>query len=813
MAKTTEQLLQQAVQIRDEQANKKNTALRVGTLFSDIIEKQEESDQTHASDVTKINESINENKEKLSLLGNNVFRTGSGGYISWQSGKTYKDGDVVIAPDGQLVECIGGTVSTSEYDPGEWAATTVDEQSRKRDTKISNIANSSGNAICQTGGSTAAKTITVDGITEITDKLRLLVQMNFANTAGGSVTLNINKLGAKTLYYNGATVSATNTWETGEIVELYYANGAFQCFNAKGGSGNGGNMILEWKTDVSTTRKQVKAKDRKEGIQISYKNGAGKWINEQYIGTTFTDTEWAKDSNWEEIATQYGYEKAIEDLKVTPSMTTFLDGNVESIFDNIENSQLIAENSALSANAITKEWSIISGSNRIYKIPIDGTKSLYYNKNFTTLYPLMYELDKNGNFLGTRSFSRFSNVSAPKAGAEAKFVVFELEETFEPSEFWMSYVDVSKLTTTPKYNKGYELSYTENWINAAKLMCKKLVEEYFLPTLYEKTARFSLHRNNIARLIIGQHRGASRTAFAKGYVYVLKTISYNTQGQAHTTGYKDIVVNALDVEQIINLYGFYNVYAYDKDGNTVIIDDTLIKISYGYDSEIVIRDNTNHIYVVGDSLTDSGFGTYSMSYIAQIKKIYKPLFNIVSKNAIFGYTTKQELTRLQAFYNSILTTGYQNSGWMGRIENYPVAANQFKMFSIYIGTNDIVQQTDLSTFTSTYTEMIAYIKEKFTEANIFVIVPPKCNKKANAIDYCNAIKNICDTNSISYVDLSVIDELDSTKPDYDYTTYYLESDCIHFNQAGWDLVNALVIPKFAEVMQDKLIDEIGRLSS
>lgn len=68
MAKTTEQLLQQAVQIRDEQANKKNTALRVGTLFSDIIEKQEESDQTHATDVTKINEAVTENRVKVAEL-------------------------------------------------------------------------------------------------------------------------------------------------------------------------------------------------------------------------------------------------------------------------------------------------------------------------------------------------------------------------------------------------------------------------------------------------------------------------------------------------------------------------------------------------------------------------------------------------------------------------------------------------------------------------------------------------------------------------------------------------------------------------
>lgn len=238
MAKTTEQLLQQAVQIRDEQANKKNTALRVGTLFSDIIEKQDE-------DVTDLDKSVKDNKEKLTELGNK--------------------------------------------------------------------ANSVGYIVCQTNGSTAAKTITVDGITEITSNLRLLVQMNFANTAGGSVTLNINNLGAKTLYYNGATVSAINTWETGEIVELYYANGAFQCFNAKGGSGNGGNMILEWNTDVANTRKQVLPKDRKGGMQISYKpDDSDEWVNEQYIGTLFTDTEWAKDANWERMSNESDIEKNIK---------------------------------------------------------------------------------------------------------------------------------------------------------------------------------------------------------------------------------------------------------------------------------------------------------------------------------------------------------------------------------------------------------------------------------------------------------------------------------------------------------------------
>lgn len=65
---------------------------------------------------------------------------------------------------------------------------------------------------------------------------------------------------------------------------------------------DGGNKILTWVTDAATTRKQVSTNERKGGLQITYKPDGEDWINEQYIGTSFTDTEWAKDENWEKIA-------------------------------------------------------------------------------------------------------------------------------------------------------------------------------------------------------------------------------------------------------------------------------------------------------------------------------------------------------------------------------------------------------------------------------------------------------------------------------------------------------------------------------
>lgn len=88
--------------------------------------------------------------------------------------------------------------------------------------------------------------------------------------------------------------------DTGQLGILKW-NGTWSKQVLEIGAG-GGNMILDWNTDVATTRKQVISKLRKPGMQISYKGPDSGWINEQYTGTAVTDTEWAKDSNWVEIS-------------------------------------------------------------------------------------------------------------------------------------------------------------------------------------------------------------------------------------------------------------------------------------------------------------------------------------------------------------------------------------------------------------------------------------------------------------------------------------------------------------------------------
>lgn len=170
-------------------------------------------------------------------------------------------------------------------------------------SQVKNRTNSVGYVVCDTPAATAAKAIAVTGLTALTTGIRLLVKMTYNNTAKNA-TLNINSLGIKPLYYNNELVNGDNAWEAGEVVELYYDGMNFYSNNVQGGAGDGGNKILPWNTDLATTRKQVLAKDRKALLQISYRNGDGAVINEQYVGELFTDKEWEKNANWEKIPNQ-----------------------------------------------------------------------------------------------------------------------------------------------------------------------------------------------------------------------------------------------------------------------------------------------------------------------------------------------------------------------------------------------------------------------------------------------------------------------------------------------------------------------------
>ena len=86
---------------------------------------------------------------------------------------------------------------------------------------------------CSTAEGTAAKVVSASGYA-LTSGGCIRIKMSNANKAN-NVTLNINSTGAKALYYDGAQASATNTWEAGEVLEVYYDGTQYQCASGGGG--------------------------------------------------------------------------------------------------------------------------------------------------------------------------------------------------------------------------------------------------------------------------------------------------------------------------------------------------------------------------------------------------------------------------------------------------------------------------------------------------------------------------------------------------------------------------------------------------
>ena len=124
-------------------------------------------------------------------------------------------------------------------------------------------------------------------------------------TNPGTPDQNVFYLAGEGTYVNFSNL----TIEVGQLGVLKW-NGTWSKQTLEVGAG-GGSMILDWNTDVATTRKQVISKLRKPGMQISYKDPINGWINEQYIGTAITNLEWVKDSNWNEISDKDDVDKKL----------------------------------------------------------------------------------------------------------------------------------------------------------------------------------------------------------------------------------------------------------------------------------------------------------------------------------------------------------------------------------------------------------------------------------------------------------------------------------------------------------------------
>jgi hypothetical protein len=248
-----------------------------------------------------------------------------------------------------------------------------------------------------------AKVIKTNGNQEITGQVLQSVLNNIISVIGANATFagiatpdtapgtpdqNVFYLAGEGTYTNFSNL----TIEIGQLGVLKW-NGTWSKQTLEIGSG-GGNMILEWNTDVETTRKQVVSKMRKGGIQISYKDPLNGWINEQYIGTSFTDLEWVKDKNWERIVS----EKEIS-ISDNPALNAALFDNLK-VYGNISINDKLKLNVYWSTDTFSFYYTKNGGDTKVVTIPsVDVNESfkVYLTDAGVTVEGVLKVKETSGN--------------------------------------------------------------------------------------------------------------------------------------------------------------------------------------------------------------------------------------------------------------------------------------------------------------------------------------------------------------------------------------------------------------------------------
>lgn len=178
-----------------------------------------------------------------------------------------------------------------------------------KETVIDNTVVNIGYFTCDTAAGTAAKVLTVAGYS-LFQGGSIKVKFLNRNTAG-SATLNINSQGAKALYYGGKAVSASNSWDNNEIVEIYYDGTSYYANNVEGNFKDGIFDISAYNLTegqptkyatlaeaLGTNGNNVPPIFRKGGMQIKYVSTSdNKYVQYRLMSQTFSTTE----SNWQGV--------------------------------------------------------------------------------------------------------------------------------------------------------------------------------------------------------------------------------------------------------------------------------------------------------------------------------------------------------------------------------------------------------------------------------------------------------------------------------------------------------------------------------
>ena len=170
---------------------------------------------------------------------------------------------------------------------------------------------------CSTSSGTATKQVVADGYA-LSSGCSIKVKMANKNTAASNVMLKIGSSEAKPLYYAGKLVSAANTWDAGEVLDIYYNpnnGGAYYANNVEGGSADGVFDVSDYNKSgdplaptkyidlaaaLGTNGNNIPENHRKGGMLIKFiELESLEYKQYRYMGTAVSGTSFTNTANWQ----------------------------------------------------------------------------------------------------------------------------------------------------------------------------------------------------------------------------------------------------------------------------------------------------------------------------------------------------------------------------------------------------------------------------------------------------------------------------------------------------------------------------------
>ena len=175
--------------------------------------------------------------------------------------------------------------------------------------------------VCESLGNTEVKQINVsDYVLSIggSIKIKFEHENTFVPDVQHQVKLKIGSEDSKPLYYDGEPVTAANTWEAGETVDVYYDGTNYYANNVAGGGGSGdgafdvsakyptsgveGGNTYTLEGALAVLNTNLSASKKKGGMSIKFvQSSDNKYVQYRYMGTSTATADFTDEADWQGV--------------------------------------------------------------------------------------------------------------------------------------------------------------------------------------------------------------------------------------------------------------------------------------------------------------------------------------------------------------------------------------------------------------------------------------------------------------------------------------------------------------------------------